>query len=126
IRGADQLGLLQLSRAVADLAQRARQRTVSREELTGSTFTVSNLGTHFGRFYGPIINYPEVALLAVGRARDAVVARDGGIAVVKALPLTVVCDHRVVDGAEGARFLQRVIELLEGDPDELLAPARSA
>jgi len=126
VRGADQLGLLQLSRAVADLAQRARQRTISREELTGSTFTVSNLGTHFGRFYGPIINYPEVALLAVGRARDAVVARDGAIAVVKALPLTVVCDHRVVDGAEGARFLQRVIELLEGDPDELLAPARSA
>lgn len=126
VRCADQLGLLQLSRAVADLASRARQRTVSREELTGSTFTVSNLGTHFGRFYGPIINYPEVALLAVGRARDAVVARDGAIAVVKALPLTVVCDHRVVDGAEGARFLQKVIELLEGDPDELLTPARSA
>jgi len=125
VRSADTLGLLQLGRATAALADRARSRSISREELAGSTFTISNLGSYYGRFYGPVINSPEVGLLAIGRVREGVVARNGAICIAKLMPLTLACDHRVVDGAEGAHFLASVIELLQGDPDALLTPAKS-
>ena len=121
---ADTMGVLQIGRAVAQLATAARERTIPREQLTGSTFTVSNVGSHAGKYATPIINYPEVAILAAGRARDAVVARNGGIHVAKVLPLSLACDHRVVDGAEGAMFLARVIELLENEAEGLTGPAR--
>ena len=91
--------------------------------LTGSTFTISNVGSHAGRFATPIINYPEVAILAVGRARPAPVVRNGGIFVGNLLPLSLACDHRVVDGATAALALAEVIKLLQ-DPEQLLGPAR--
>ena len=123
IRDAQQLGVLELAREIARIARAARERTIPREELTGSTFTISNVGSYAGRFATPVINYPEVAILAAGRARDGVVVRDGMIGVGKLLPLSLAADHRVVDGATAARALSRVIELLQ-DPDELLPPAR--
>ncbi len=121
---ADTMGVLQIGRAIVQLANAARDRSIPREQLMGSTFTVSNVGSHAGKFATPVINYPEVAILGVGRARDAVVARDGGIHVAKVLPLSLACDHRVVDGAEGALFLARVIELLSNRAEELTGPAR--
>ena len=121
---ADTMGVLQIGRAIVQLATSARDRTIPREQLMGSTFTVSNVGSHAGKFATPIINYPEVAILGVGRARDAVVARNGGIHIAKVLPLSLACDHRVVDGAEGALFLARVIELLSERAEELTGPAR--
>ena len=121
---ADTMGVLQIGRAIVQLANSARDRTIPREQLMGSTFTVSNVGSHAGKFATPIINYPEVAILGVGRARDAVVARNGGIHIAKVLPLSLACDHRVVDGAEGALFLARVIELLQERAEELTGPAR--
>lgn len=120
---ADALGVLQVSRSIAALAESARNRTIPREQLMGSTFTISNVGSHAGRFATPIINYPEVAILGVGRVRDGVVVRDGGIHIAKVMPLSLACDHRVVDGAEGALFLAEVIGLLQ-QPDQLLAPSR--
>jgi len=120
---ADALGVLQVGRSIAALAEAARNRSIPREQLMGSTFTISNVGSHAGRFATPIINYPEVAILGVGRVRDGVVVRDGGIHVGKVMPLSLACDHRVVDGAEGALFLAEVMSLLQ-DPDSLLAPAR--
>ncbi|MFG0283036.1 MAG: 2-oxo acid dehydrogenase subunit E2 [Phycisphaerales bacterium JB039] len=86
-------------------------------------FTISNVGSHAGRFATPIINYPEVAILAVGRGREGMVVRDGWFRVGKLLPLSLACDHRVVDGATAALLLARIIELLEA-PDQLLEPAR--
>ncbi len=121
---ADTMGVLQIGRAIVQLANSARDRTIPREQLMGSTFTVSNVGSHAGKFATPVINYPEVAILGVGRARDAVVARNGGIHIAKVLPLSLACDHRVVDGAEGALFLARVIELLSERAEELTGPAR--
>ncbi len=121
---ADTMGVLQIGRAIVQLANSARDRTIPREQLMGSTFTVSNVGSHAGMFATPVINYPEVAILGVGRARDAVVARNGGIHIAKVLPLSLACDHRVVDGAEGALFLARVIELLQSRAEELTGPAR--
>jgi len=124
IGDADTMGVLQIGRAIVQLANAARDRTIPREQLTGSTFTVSNVGSHAGKFATPIINYPEVGILGVGRAREAVIAKNGGIFVAKVLPLSLACDHRVVDGAEGALFLARVIELLQERAEELTGPAR--
>jgi len=123
VRDCDKLGVLEIGRAISHVAQSARSRTASRDVLMGSTFTISNVGSHAGRFATPIINYPEVGILAVGRARDGVVVRGGGIAVGKLLPLSLACDHRVVDGAQAALMLARLIELLS-KPEDLLGPAR--
>lgn len=123
VRDCDKLGVLEISRQIATVAESARNRSAPRDTLMGSTFTISNVGSHAGRFATPIINYPEVAILAVGRARDAVVVRHGGIAVGKVLPLSLACDHRVVDGASAALMLSRIIALL-ATPDEMLGPAR--
>ncbi len=121
IAGADHLSILDLSNRVKDVAERCHNRTIPREELIGGTFTISNVGSYGGMFATPIINYPEVAILAAGRARDEVMARHGGFFLGKSLPLSLSCDHRVVDGAEGTRFLNTVVRYLES-PERLLKP----
>lgn len=122
IRDADQMGVIELSRHIADRAAKARDRSIAKEDLYGSTFTISNVGSLAGRFATPIINYPEVGILAVGRARDGVVVRDRLLGVGKLLPLSLSCDHRVVDGGVAALLLARVIDLLQ-KPDSLIPPA---
>ncbi len=124
IRDADRLGVLQISRSIAAIAEQARMRTISRENLSGGTFTISNVGSHAGRFATPVINYPEVAILAVGRARPSPVIRHGGIFVGNLLPLSLACDHRVVDGATAALALAEIVKLLQEQPDSLMGPAR--
>ncbi len=123
VRDCDALGVLEIGREIARVAAAARDRSIPREQLTGSTFTISNVGSHAGRFATPIINYPEVAILAVGRAHEGMVVKDGWFRAGKLLPLSLACDHRVVDGATAALVLARVIELLE-TPEQLLEPAR--
>ena len=98
---------------VADLAQRARSGKLVREEITGGTFTVSNLGMFGIDQFDAIINPPQVAILAVGAARERVIARSGAAAVAKVATLTLSCDHRVVDGAVGAAFLADLRVCLE-------------
>ena len=124
IRDADRLGVLQISRSIAAIAEQARMRTISRENLMGGTFTITNVGSHAGRFATPVINYPEVAILAVGRARPSPVIRHGGIFVGNLLPLSLACDHRVVDGATAALALAEIVKLLQEQPDSLMGPAR--
>jgi pyruvate dehydrogenase E2 component (dihydrolipoamide acetyltransferase) len=124
IRDCDKLGVLEIGRHIAHVAESARNRSAPREMLSGSTFTISNVGSHAGRFATPIINYPECGILAVGRARDGVVVNKGMIGVGKLLPLSLACDHRVVDGAQAALMLARIVEML-ASPDSLLGPARS-
>jgi pyruvate dehydrogenase E2 component (dihydrolipoamide acetyltransferase) len=102
----------------------ARNRSIPREQLTGSTFTISNVGSHAGRFATPIINFPEVGILAVGRGREGMVVNRGMFRVGLLLPLSLACDHRVVDGATAALGLAEIVSLLQ-DSDELLTPARS-
>jgi len=119
INNADQLSLVQLSDAVKDVAEGCRNRTIDRERLQGGTFTISNVGSDGGMFATPIINYPEVAILASGRVHERVLAKNGAIYAGKVMPLSLSCDHRVVDGAEGARFLNTVVKLLE-DPERLV------
>ena len=124
IRDCDALGVLEIGRHIAHVADAARTRSATREQLMGSTFTISNVGSHAGRFATPIINYPEVGILGVGRARPAPVVRNGGIFVGNLLPLSLACDHRVVDGATAALALAEIIRLLQ-EPDQLLGPARA-
>lgn len=125
IPGADMLGLLELSRSIAELAASVRDRSIEVERLKGSTFTISNVGSYAGKYATPIINYPEVAILAAGRVYEGVIADRGSIRIAKLLPLSLTCDHRSVDGAEAARCLATIIGLLQ-QPEELLTPARLA
>lgn len=124
IRDCDALGVLEIGRHIAHAAAGARDRSIPRESLLGSTFTISNVGSHAGRFATPIINYPEVGILAVGRGREGMVVHKGTFRVGQLLPLSLACDHRVVDGATAALALAEIIRLLQ-DPEQLLAPARA-
>lgn len=119
IDNADAKSIVELGDRVTELAGGCRNRTIDREKLTGGTFTISNVGSYGGLYATPIINYPEVGILAAGRVREQVLARDGAIFAGKVMPLSLSCDHRVVDGAEGARFLSTVVKLLER-PDTLV------
>jgi pyruvate dehydrogenase E2 component (dihydrolipoamide acetyltransferase) len=113
VRAADTKSVGAISTEIRDLAERARTGRLTRDEITGGTFTVSNLGMlGVDRFDG-IINPPQVALLAVGAATERVVAREGRMAVATIATLTLSCDHRLVDGATGARFLATLRELVE-------------
>lgn len=118
IKQADQLNLLGLTKAVNDLASRARQNKLKPDDIQGGTFTLTNVGT-FGNLMGtPIINQPQVAILAVGsiKKKPAVVETEFGdlIAVRQMMYLSLSYDHRVVDGALGGSFLRRVADYLEG------------
>ena len=110
---ADRKGLRAIARESRELAARARERKLKPEEYTGSTFSVSNLGMMQIEQFTAIISPPESGILAVGALEDAPVVVDGAVAVRKRLRVTMSCDHRVIDGAVGARFLQDVRRMLE-------------
>jgi len=119
IKQADQKNILELAKEISALAEKARTRKLELAELKGSTFTITNYGV-IGASYGtPIINYPEVGILGIGKIEDRAVVKDGQIVIRKIMPLSLAFDHRVVDGVEAARFLNVVIEHLE-DPNLML------
>jgi len=119
IKQADQKNILELAKQISALAEKARTRKLELAELKGSTFTITNYGV-IGASYGtPIINYPEVGILGIGKIEDRPVVKDGQIMIRKIMPLSLAFDHRVVDGVEAARFLRVVIEHLE-DPNLML------
>ncbi len=115
LRNADKLSLFQIAGEIDPLAERARTGKASREELTGSTFTITSLGKLGGVLATPIINFPEVAILGVHKIKETPAVRDGQIVVRQVMNLSISLDHRIVDGYEGAMFLQHVVSLLE-DP----------
>lgn len=119
IRDVDQKPLLDLARELAALAQRVRDGKATLDDLRGGTFTITNIGALGGTGAIPIINYPEVAILGVARAREEPVVRSGQIVPRLMLPLTLTFDHRVADGADGARFASDIVGRLE-HPDPLL------
>ncbi len=113
IRDADQKGLRAFGTEFRALVERARVGKATPEDLTGGTFTVTNLGMHEIDAFTPIINLPEAAILGVGRIQPKPVVRDGEIVVRQMWTLSLVFDHRLVDGAPAARFLQRIKQLIE-------------
>lgn len=114
IRDVDKKSLLQLSKELAELAEKARQRKVSGDELKGGTFTISNQGGIGGSFFTPIVNKPEVAILGVGRGMLKPVVRAEKIEQRMLLPLGLSYDHRVIDGGTAARFIVEIVRALEG------------
>jgi pyruvate dehydrogenase E2 component (dihydrolipoamide acetyltransferase) len=110
---ADTKTAAQIGAETGDLATRARSGKLAREEITGGTFTLSNLGMFGIDRFDAIINPPQVAILAVGAGADRVIARGGNVVVAKVATLTLSCDHRVVDGAIGAQFLQALRQTIE-------------
>jgi pyruvate dehydrogenase E2 component (dihydrolipoamide acetyltransferase) len=119
LRDAHAKSLAQIAFEARDLAERARQRKLRAQELSGATFSISNLGMFDVRDFSAIINPPEGAILAVGAVRKVPVVTEDGLGVGRRMALTISCDHRVMDGAMGARFLQDVKRLLE-EPLRLL------
>lgn len=120
IKGADQKNIFSLAREIIELAEKARSRELDLADFKGGTFTITNIGSLGGIFATPIINYPEVAILAVGRIADRlVVDKERKIRIRKVLPLSLAFDHRVVDGADAAEFMNAIKERLE-DPDLLM------
>jgi pyruvate dehydrogenase E2 component (dihydrolipoamide acetyltransferase) len=110
---ADQKGLRQIASETRALAQRVRDATVTPPELSGGTFTVSNLGMFGISSFAAVINPPQAGILAVGAIVEQPVVRDGEITTAHLMALNLACDHRILYGAEGARFLDRIRHLLE-------------
>jgi pyruvate dehydrogenase E2 component (dihydrolipoamide acetyltransferase) len=113
VRDADTKSLLQVSSEVASLAEKARSRKLTLEEMQGGTFSISNLGGIGGTSFTPLVNAPEVAILGISRARMEPVFKDGQFSPRLLLPLSLSYDHRAIDGADGARFLRWVAEVFE-------------
>jgi pyruvate dehydrogenase complex dihydrolipoamide acetyltransferase long form len=121
LRNCDEMSIPQLAQAVADTAEKAKNSQYGIEDLRGGTFTISNLGAIGGTYSTPIINWPEVAILLVGRSRKMPVVRDDRIESRLMMPLSLSYDHRVIDGAAAARFLKEIIGYLESPGRLLLA-----
>jgi pyruvate dehydrogenase E2 component (dihydrolipoamide acetyltransferase) len=113
IRGADKLSLLQLAAQTKPLVERARARKLQPEEYTGATFSVSNLGMMGIEHFTAILNPPAAGILAVGALQQEPVVKDGALTVGWRMRVTMTCDHRVIDGALGARFLAALRQLIE-------------
>jgi len=122
IRNVEQKSVLQLSREVSELAEKARSRKLSLEELRGGTFTISNQGGLGSGHFTPIVNKPEVAILGLGRGVVKPVVRNNQIVPRLMLPLTVSYDHRVIDGGNAARFTVDLVAAFENfnEPDVMI------
>ncbi len=113
VKGVDQKSIYEIAEDIQHLAEAARKRTVDLADLKGGTFSITNIGMIGGEAATPILNYPEVAILATMKIKDRAIVKNGEIRSVKTLPLCLTFDHRVIDGAEAARFMNDLIAKLE-------------
>ncbi|HEV7235948.1 MAG TPA: dihydrolipoamide acetyltransferase family protein, partial [Ktedonobacteraceae bacterium] len=119
MRDADRLTVVEIASTLEKLIEGARKRTLALPELSGSTFTLNNVGSFGGGSGTPIINYPEVAILAVGRLQEKAIVQQGAVIVRTMMPLALSFDHRLIDGALSGKFLARFKELVE-NPAQLM------
>lgn len=113
IRDVDRKNMVELSVELSEVAARARDRKLTPDDMQGNTFTISNLGGFGGTFFAPIINAPDVAILGLARSRMEQVYVDGAFQPRLMLPLMISYDHRLIDGADGARFMQWLVQAFE-------------
>jgi pyruvate dehydrogenase E2 component (dihydrolipoamide acetyltransferase) len=113
LRDADRKSLVQIAVELGDLSARARERRLKPEEMQGGCFTISNLGGLGGKHFAPIVNYPEVAILGIGRATTQPAFIAGEFQPRLMLPVALSYDHRLIDGADGTRFLRWIVESVE-------------
>ena len=119
IKNADSKSILEIAKEIYELAEKAKTRKIDLGDLKGSTFTITNVGSLGGIYSTPIINYPECAIIALGKIKKQPKIIDFNIRIRDVLPLSFTFDHRIIDGAEAARFVNDIIKMLE-DPDLLL------
>ena len=119
VENAGEKDMLAIGEEVNELAAKARDRSIAREEMQGGTFSITNFGAIGGEYATPIVNYPETAILGLGKLEQRPVVEDGEVVARHTLPLSLSIDHRVVDGADAARFANTLVEYLE-NPDLLL------
>ena len=113
VRFADSKGFAQIGDEVRELAQKAKDKKLQPEEWEGNTFTISNLGMFGIDSFTAIVNPPDACILAIGGIKEVPVVRDGQIVPGNVMKVTLSCDHRVVDGATGAAFLQTFKDYME-------------
>ena len=119
LKDADRKGMLELADEMAELVGKARDRSIAAEEMQGGTFSITNFGAIGGEYATPIINYPQTAILGLGAIKDKPRVIDGEVLPRKVMTISLTIDHRVIDGAEAARFTNTVMEYLES-PELLL------
>ncbi|NUM34539.1 MAG: 2-oxo acid dehydrogenase subunit E2 [Candidatus Brocadiae bacterium] len=121
IRNADTLSIFAMAQAIGEITEKARSRKLTLDDMKDSTFTITNYGSIAGLYAVPIINYPEVAILGVGRIHQKPIVKKGQMCVGNILPLSMSVDHRAVDGGETSRFLQEIIDGLTNPVSLLLS-----
>ena len=119
IEGVDDKNLVELAGSISELVDKAQSGSISPQEMQGGTFSITNIGAIGGEGFTPIINYPQVAILGVGKIQETPEVVDGEVEVRNTVKLSLSYDHRVIDGAEAARFMNDIIENLE-EPEEML------
>jgi len=115
IKDADKLSILQIAQKITELSEKARDRKLSMDDMKDGTFTLTNYGSIGGIYATPVINYPQAGILGIGRIVKKPVVKDNQVVVGNVLPLSLSVDHRIVDGGEASRFMNRVMEYL-ADP----------
>ncbi len=119
IEGVDDKNLVEIASSISDVVSKAQENELSRDEMETGTFSITNIGAIGGEGFTPIINYPQVAILGLGKIQETPEVIDGDVEVRNTVKLSLSYDHRVIDGAEAARFMNDVIENLE-NPQEML------
>ena len=119
LKGVDLKNIFDIAKEVQELAQKARERKLDIQDLKGGTFTITNFGSLGSYFATPILNYPEVAILGIGRMKEKPIVKDGKIEIKPMMPLSLTFDHRVLDGALAIRFLNSLMKNLQ-DPQKFL------
>jgi pyruvate dehydrogenase E2 component (dihydrolipoamide acetyltransferase) len=120
IKEADMKEFMDLAVEIAELTEKAKERKVDLADLKGGTFTITNWGTLGGTYGTPIVNYPEAAILGVGKIREMPWAKDQKVEIRKIMPLSLTWDHRVLDGMQAATFMNELVRYLES-PEIIMA-----
>lgn len=113
IKDANKKSLYELATSITELADKARKRTLTLDEMKNGTFTITNLGSIGVKYFTPMLNYPEAAILGLGKIEEKAVVENGKIVVKRILPLSITFDHRSIDGATASMFMLKVIEKIE-------------
>ncbi|HLF54441.1 MAG TPA: 2-oxo acid dehydrogenase subunit E2, partial [Candidatus Nanoarchaeia archaeon] len=119
VKAANEKTILEIAREIWRMAELSRTREIELKDLQGGTFTITNIGSLGGVWATPVINWPECAILALGKICDKAIPVDGKIEIRKMLPMSLSFDHRIIDGAMAAKFVSEIKRHLE-DPDALL------
>jgi pyruvate dehydrogenase E2 component (dihydrolipoamide acetyltransferase) len=119
IKDADKLTIFQIAQKITELSEKAKERKLTLDEMKDGTYTLTNYGSIGGIFGTPVINYPQVGILGIGRILKTPIVKDDKIVIGNVLPLSLTVDHRIIDGGEATRFINSIMEYLS-DPFSLM------